>query len=365
MDADHAADDQLSRAPDAADAWSALLPASANSDPWPGLAAGALAHVGDPQAETRLLRDGAPALVPLRTHGALRLTGADRVDFVNGLVSHDVRTLATGAARAALMLDHRGRPRAGLSVVRRERDLYLAVDDGAVRHVRQTLEAHIVFDDVELVDLSGRIVALVVSGDAALERLAALLGLAALPESGSEALGQHGWGAYDVLLHARERGLRRSLDVHVLREQLPDLVEELRRAGAHWIGERALAAARVARGLAAAAFEGAEALPQECGLEARVSYRKGCYLGQEIMARVEARSSVRRSLARLRFDAPPDPSPALEVHDLSDRTVGRIGTLARGDDGAWRALAVVRRDVPDDAPLRALGAAATLEARDL
>jgi tRNA-modifying protein YgfZ len=115
-------------------------------------------------------------------------------------------------------------------------------------------------------------------------------------------------------------------------------------------------------GLAAAAAEGEEALPQEAGLDDRVSYRKGCYLGQEIMARIEGRGTLRRGLARLRLDGAPLDAQARDVIDGGGRSVGRVGSAAPTPQG-WQALAVLRLDVADGAALRALGVEAQLKER--
>lgn len=352
--------------PTIATAWTpALLRGAVPHDGPPGLARGAIAHWGAPDAERDALLGGDATVVPLVRHGALRLTGADRIDFLHGQVSNDVRGLAVGGACAALLLDHRGRPRAGLDVIRREGDLYLAVDDGRVDVVRRSLDAHVVFDQVEIGDLTARIATLVVAGEAGVRSLADLVG-SELPPAGGGAVRQLGWGGADLLLHARPRGLPVSYDVHVLAPQLEPLWRALRGAGVRPVGELALVAARLRAGIAAAAFEGRDALPQESALEARVSYRKGCYLGQEIMARIEARGTLRRSLVRLSLDGAPsawdDGEAALDVTD-GERAVGRVGSVAPVGDGDWWALAVLRNDVPEGADLHACGRRATVGAR--
>ena len=346
-------------------AWAALLPSPLEADGLPGLAPGAVPAFGDPELESSALLAGAAALVPLVTRGALRLTGPDRIDFLHGQISHDVRGLRVGQALQALLLEHRGRPRGDLVVVRRADDLYLAIDDARAPIVQRELEAHVIFDQVVIQDLSQRLASFVVAGESALGALAQVIGIDTLPSDSGAAI-HAPWRGAELLLHARPRGLPASLDVHVLREQLEDLWQALLAAGARPLGERALAAARVAAGLAAAAAEGEGALPQESGLEDRVSYRKGCYLGQEIMARVEARASLRRSLARLTFAERPQP-PVDEagrgVHDTSGRSVGRVGTVAWLPSLGWAALAVLRSDVAAGAGVAALGVVGRVEAR--
>lgn len=335
-------------------AWAAILPPAGPHDGLPGVALGAVCRLDGLHDEVALALAGARVLVPLVGRGALRVTGDDRIDFLQGQVSHDVRGLAAGGAREALLLDHRGRPRADLVVVRRSRDLYVAIDDGRGETVRAALDAHVVFDQVTIEPLGERLASFVVGGGDALATLGSVLGLVDLPTTPDTVL-QVPWRGADVMLHARPRGLPASLDVHLVSEQLADLWSALRSAGAVPVGERALAAARVAAGIAAAAAEGVDALPQEAGLEARVSYRKGCYLGQEIMARVEARGSLRRSLARLALAGAPTPDAGVDVVDADGRIVGRVGTVAPTAAGAWAALAVLRNEVGPDVALRALG----------
>jgi len=341
--------------------WAALLGGHPAHDGLPGVVEGAVCAFAAARGEVRHLLTGGPAIVPLVRRGALRVTGEDRIDFVQGQVSHDVRGLATGGAREALLLDHRGRPQADLVVVRREGDLYLAVDDGRGDVVRDSLQAHVVFDQVVIQTLDERIASFVVSGAAALTALRETLDLDRLPTA-ADAVRQVAFRGADVMLHARPRGLRDALDVHVLSEHLEPLWSTLVGSGAVPVGERALATARVAAGIAAAAAEGVEALPQESGLEARVSYRKGCYLGQEIMARVEARGNVRRSLATLALDQ----APALDDLALSGddgRTVGRVGTVAPWPDEGWTALAVLRNELDVGATVRSQSVAARVVGR--
>ena len=92
-------------------------------------------------------------------------------------------------------------------------------------------------------------------------------------------------------------------------------------------------------------------LPQEVGQDAAVSYRKGCYVGQEIMARLEARGNTRHALTLLSGQ---DISAHSEVR-YGERVVGHTG----GSTGTL-ALAKLRKDLPEDAELRVGAADATV-----
>jgi folate-binding protein YgfZ len=135
------------------------------------------------------------------------------------------------------------------------------------------------------------------------------------------------------------------------------MVLALLSAGATAGGRPALELARVAAGIPSVAGEAGEGvLPQEAGLEALVSYRKGCYLGQEIMARVEARGNLRRRLGVLRLEGEPSEGARDIRHE--GRRVGRLGTLARHPGLGLIALAVLRSDLGEDASLEVGGAVA-------
>ena len=101
-------------------------------------------------------------------------------------------------------------------------------------------------------------------------------------------------------------------------------------------------------------------MPQEAGLAYAVSYRKGCYLGQEIMARIEARGTVRRRLVGLKLGKVPEPG----VRDLvqNGKTVGRLGGIAEHPRLGAIALGSVRTEVEVGARLEVGDMTATLSA---
>jgi tRNA-modifying protein YgfZ len=335
--------------------------------PW--LAPAALDHVGDPDGERVHLLTGGAALVPRLARGHLRVRGADRVDFLHGQLSGDVRSLASGRAVDGLLLDHRGRPQAGGRVTARPDDLYVSVDDGHAPTVIASLEAHVVFDQVEIDDVAEGAVG---------ERGLTTFTLTVLGRAEARALLADGFPGFEgelpgdgavvgvgvvagdrapsssALLRVTDVGPLTVVDVTALAVDVPDVVTRLITAGVRPVGERAWTAARVAFGAATVRGEGRAGLPQETGLGARVHPRKGCYLGQEIMARVEARGRLHRGLTTLALDGPP---PALgaasgwTVSVLGGSTVGTLGSAAPAPDGVgWWALASVRHDAPEGVP---------------
>jgi len=318
------------------------------------LEGGEAVHFGAPQEEAAVAARGDGALlVPLSGLTPLRFTGADRASFLHGQLSNRVEGLAAGACNRTLQLDARGQVVGEGMLFARERDLFLAVDDRRGPQVRASLERHVVFDDVVIEDLSATNVALTLQGAGAEAAIARALGV----PPAADRFARYPVGDAEVLVAARRRSRSGGFDLHLLARQLPEVVGALREAGARLAGVRALTLARVLAGVPSVAHEGASgALPQELGLEAALSLDKGCYLGQEIMARIDARGNVRKGLARVRLEGDAEALVALPAGDArallsGDRKVGQLGTVVREPHGGWRGLAVVRRDLPPDVAL--------------
>ncbi len=332
-----------------------------------------LEHFGDPHAEAARAFAGRGAqLVPLLTTTPLRVTGADRVAFLHGQLSNVVAGLAAGACAQALQLDARGRVVGDADLCVRRDDLFVAVHDARGAAVQASLEQHVVFDDVQVSDLGEALTAVTVQGAAATEVVARAFGV--VPGAGGFVQVPFGAAAGDgatdasaeppsVLLLGRRRSAAGGVDVHVLVRQLAELARALLEAGADLAGERALTIMRVLAGVPSVAREAPDgALPQELGLTSAVSFAKGCYLGQEIMARIEARGAVKKGLARLRLERAANPddeggAAALEGRELrlGGREIGRVGSVVALPDGALAGLAVLRTGLPVGADLEVVG----------
>ena len=267
--------------------------------------------------------------------GAVRVTGSDRIPFVHGQTSNDVRGLGTPGACRALILNARGQIEFDVRVFRRTDDLYLCTAGGLGAAVLERLQRYVVFDDVQLEDVSEKLRVVHVSGNDALG-VASSLGFDA---SGNAVQQLETDQAGLVLVERLERGNGVGVDLHVLGSKCAGLEHWLESQGVFELGS--LDHARVLAGLADAHVDHfLGMLPQECGLEVAVSYRKGCYIGQEIMARLEARGHTNRHLVRVRT------SRALEAGSsitLEGREVGSIGQSV-ADGGGFLALAVLRKD---------------------
>lgn len=289
----------------------------------------------------------------------MTVTGDDAPAFLQGQLANDVTGMADSAALRSLYLNHKGHAIAEVMVLRRGRKEFDLVEEGgAAAWVKAELLRHVIFDQVQVGD--PRPAALVsVQGEGAPAVLEAAFGLAA-PAPFAMAIGTTPAGE-KLAAWARKRSEVGGYDLLV--EGAPDaaatLLQALEAAGARHVGPAGLDLLRV-RALAALAPQdaGEGVLPQEAGLEEALSYRKGCYLGQEIMARIEARGKLRRGLVRLRFDADPRVVQVAGAGQRELRSQGRVvgllGTVVDAGDG-FEALAVLRRDLPEGERVVAAG----------
>ncbi len=294
----------------------------------------------------------------------LTVSGPDASGFLQGQLANDVAGLPFGGVRRSLYLNHKGHALAEAMVVRLARDEYVLVEEGGTcAWMKAEFERHVIFDDVRVVGPTPvRLVTLQAAqaGEAAaaaspVEGVGAVFGRAfgvAAPETervvtlaGGFAYpsGRSALGGYDIVSLTDQ-------------DDLPALVG----AGAALATPSALTLMRVrARASLAPQDAGEGVLPQEAGLESALSYRKGCYLGQEIMARIEARGNLRRALARVRLAGDPRPhgeppgpdGEAWRELRAAGRAVGRLGTVVEAEAGDFEALAVMRSDVPDGVPV--------------
>ena len=277
---------------------------------------------------------GARAAVrDLSDRGLLRATGADRARFLNGMLANDVAKLGAGEACASLLLDRKGHVLAELWVLAEPDAILLDVAPGLETELASVLEKHIIADDVALASLSAASAQLGVEGPGAGERLAAL-GIAP-PARGRFERVDFEAGSLVVL----GGGSLGDEGARVLGERAQ--VERMRAALA--LPELSAEAVEVLRIEAAIPKLGADVstrnFPQEARLEHAFSLSKGCYVGQEIVARIASRGAVNRLLVKLRTREPVAPGAEIRV---GDTVTGQVTSSAVSAASGPIALGYVR-----------------------
>lgn len=292
---------------------------------------------GDPAAEHRALT-AACGLVDLGWLEGVRISGPDRHRFLNAYLTCDVAALEPGRGTYGFFTDGKGRVLADAAIAATPEDFHLLLPPGRSEPVVEQLSRFVLADRVDLERPQREVLGVVGPG------AADVLGAAGLPAPATEWSGTVG---EDESLFVQRLGHRGAPAWAVVCEPGRDgeLAGRLLRAGAVPAGWTALETLRVEAGEPRFGADfGPENLPQETGLEDAVSYTKGCYLGQEVVARLHYRGKPQRGLVGLEIEADRPPEPGAELL-LDGEQVGRLGSAAASLrwPGRILGLAVVHR----------------------
>jgi folate-binding protein YgfZ len=266
------------------------------------------------EAECAAVRGGA-GWIDLRRRERIEVRGADRISFLHRLLACDVAGLPEGASAYGALLTPKGKLLADVRLHRRPETVLLDLATGLGERVREHLVRHAVFDDVALVDVSREIAHVGLHGPrarAVFERADLPADLAAAP---SRFAGEVG---YDLFVDAA------SFDA---------TASALADAGAHRIGDEAFEILRVEAGTPVWGPDLDETMLVDEAIPEAASVDKGCYVGQEIVARLRSRGHVNRELVGLRLEgemAPPAGYPLRSGDAVAGRTASLIRSPARG-----------------------------------
>lgn len=294
------------------------------------------AHYGEPYAEQRALVESV-GLVDRSNRGVVRVSGADRLSWLHDLSSQHLSALPPHTATQALLLTAQGRAEHHLALVDDGEAVWAHVEPGTAAALTAFLESMRFMLRVEPADLSETYAVLTLCGPQAADLVPA---------------------------DSRSRGAGTEIDLFVPRDELADVTERLVAAGARPAGLWAYDALRIAAHRPRLGVDTDErTIPHETGwIGSAVHLDKGCYRGQETVARVHNLGRPPRRLVMLHLDGSADrlPAPGADV-ELDGRRVGRMGSAQRHYELGPIGLALVKRNTPTDAALLADGVAANQE----
>jgi folate-binding protein YgfZ len=298
---------------------------------------GVAAHYGDPSGEQRGL-ERAAGLVDRSHRGVVRIGGPDRLSWLNSLSTQLVDPLAPGAATQTLILSPNGHVQHHLTLVDDGTQIWAHVEPGTAAELVAFLESMRFMLRVEPADVTGEYAVLT------------LMGPDAPPPGEAQAV-------------AALPG-RLGTDLIVPRDRLKDVADSLTTRGVRPAGMWAYEALRIAAHQPRLGLDtDHRTIPHEVGwIDSAVHLDKGCYRGQETVARVHNLGHPPRRLVLLHLDGSvdrlPDHGDAIE---LNGDQVGLTGSAARHYELGPIALGLVKRTVPTDAQLLAGGVDAAQE----
>jgi len=279
------------------------------------------------------------AFFPITDGGRFRLIGPDGQDFLNRMVSNEVKALPPGHGVYATMLDVNGRMIADLWAWVLDADNILVETAASAKSaLMEALDKYLIMEEVEIRDASDTLGLISVQGPGAPEAVAKALGTD-VPALAPGTVWESAAGSEDVIVAARDRTGRVGLDVYVPADRVPDVRKALSEAGAAEGSADALETLRVEAGIPKWGAELSETvIPLEANLGGvAISFTTGCYPGQEIIARIHSRGKPARHLVSLSFpDGPPPPGTELRrdgkaVGVVTSAVVSpRLGGLALG-----------------------------------
>ena len=314
---------------------------------WPGAVQagwpdeGVVAHYGDPAREQRAL-DTAAGFTDRSNRGVVTVAGKDRLTWLHSLTSQQLDKLTPGACAQALILDPNGHVEHHLTLTDDGVTTWIHTEPGTAAALVAFLDSMRFMLRVEVADVSDQYAVLSVLGP-------------------DRARLTEGLDAVRVTSTTRSYELD---DLIVRRDALASTADELVRRGGVAAGMWAFEALRIAARVPRLGVDtDHRTIPHEVGwIETAVHLNKGCYRGQETVARVHNLGHPPRRLVFLDLDGSVDRLPAHEDPvELDGDRVGFTGSAARHYELGPIGLALVKRTVPVEATLLAGGVAAAQE----
>jgi folate-binding protein YgfZ len=303
---------------------------------------------GDARAEYEAVRSvGGAGLFDLSSRGRVEVSGGEAVQFLNGMLTNDVVRLEDGGWMHAAFPNPQGRLVATARIFRRGGAFLFDTAAATYARLLKTLERFTFAGDFHVRDLTAETATLSVQGSGARAVVGAVLGEdASNTERARTSTARFGSGEVTVVraTHTAEDGF--DLFVGVL--DAGALWDALVGAGSRPVGFDALEVLRVEAGVPRYGVDASEAnvVLEVVDEDEAVSYTKGCYAGQEIIARIHWRGHVAKKLAGVIFDRDAEPPADARVRDCADeREVGRITSSVFSPRlGRHVALALVKYD---------------------
>ena len=302
----------------------------------------AAAHYGDPASEYAAVRE-AEGLVDRSDRGHLLVTGSDRARFLHGMLSNTVEGLETGAGNYATMTTPRGQTLSDVWVYCREEGFLLETEPGLQTKLMSSLDRYLVADDVRITDVTGLQATFGVHGPGSRALIARVLGEVSTDLAECQTVVRT-LGRTEVTVTARSYSGEPGYDARIEADGALRLWNELISAGARPVGTQAMEALRIESGIPRYGVDLDErVVPLEAGLHHAVDFTKGCFIGQETIAKMHNLGKPRRFLVGLRLEADTVPPSETPLRD-GEKQIGWITSSVRSPAlGRVVSLASVRR----------------------
>ncbi len=308
-----------------------------------------MARFANPNAEFAAMINGV-GIYDLGFRARISLTGEDRVRWLNGMVTNNIRDLAVGRGIYAFLLNAQGRILGDMNVYNRGESLVVETDHNQVEKLMATFNHFIIMDDVELENISDEQTALGLAGPKSRDLLNAV-GIVVPELQPLQMITPQCKCDCDCLECVVVRGEdaeHESYEIWLAPKDVLKTWRALLAAGAMPVGSEALELQRIVAGIPLYGVDIRERdLPQETEQMRALNFNKGCYVGQEIVERIRSRGNVHRKFVGLVAEA----AAAIEVGMKivsEEKEVGEVtsvGMVATSSGKRTLVLGYIRREV--------------------
>jgi folate-binding protein YgfZ len=285
------------------------------------------AHFADSAAEYQAVRS-AVGFIDLSHRGLLQFTGPDRMSFLQGMLSNDLRALKPFDGQYATLLTQQGKVIADVRVLCAMNSFYLDFWENLKEKILVHLNRYLIADDVEIADRSQEYAIISVQGPKAQTLLQEVVVPGAeLPTRPKQHAIVDIEGAAVCVVrdsHTGQAGYDLIAPLASIVKIAGALAQRGKRFSALWVGEDAQNILRIEAGIPRYGVDFTEDhLLLEVGIDHAFSYTKGCYLGQEVVERIRSRGHVNKKLCGLLIDGE-DAAERGDVIEVEFKEAGRI-----------------------------------------
>ncbi len=246
-------------------------------------------------------------VIDFSSRGRICLAGADRVRYLHGQVTNDVKKLRAGEGCYAALVTAKGKMESDLNIFCLQDELLLDFEPGLTEKISQRLERYLVADDVQIVDVAPHYGLLSVQGPKADTVISSVGLFNELPEKEFQSKKISDAALGEIYLVNQPRLGSTGFDLFAPTGSIGAATEKLisaaKRVGGCAVGLEAFEVARIEAGIPRFGADMDETnIPIECGIESRaIGYNKGCYIGQEVINRIHTMGHVNKELRGLRL----------------------------------------------------------------
>jgi aminomethyltransferase len=302
----------------------------------------------DPQAEYSALQTGC-GLYDLGFRALISLTGGDRVRWLNGMVTNNIRDLGPGNGAYAFLLNPQGHILGDLYAYNRGDSITIETDRSQAETILATFDHYIIMDDVEVTNLSEQLTVLGISGPNAREVLRAVgINIPEMtPLQIADATCECNCDCVKCTIVRSDDPTSESYELWLAPSEVKKTWDALLAQGATPAGSEALEIHRIAAGLPLYGVDIRERdLPQETEQARALNFNKGCYVGQEIVERIRSRGAVHRKFTGFVVEGRRQVTAGVKIA-VGGKDVGEITSVASLPlDGHEKTLALgyIRRE---------------------